>query len=244
MIEDEVHVGINLSVPIRARIKERRRCVIMSSGYGIFGYDEPVQVELARVLEDCGIGWVQYQYVGRQDRVTTDLTLSSGLAALLAVIDWAHSQGVEDIALFGISFGAAISLEAGMLRPIEALLLINPVFDYVHYRTEQLGDDAMRRWRELGSLEMSYATPVRTYYRFMEEARNQDLVRRASSISSPMLLCQAADDPILGVGYASDFARANANVEYHVIQNADHVFAGPEGIAAFIKLAKSFVAED
>jgi pimeloyl-ACP methyl ester carboxylesterase len=239
----QVELGINLSVPVREKIGDAQRCVILSSGYGVFGYDEPVQVALIGTLEDCGIGWVQYQYVGRQGGVTTDLTLSSGLAALLAVIDWTRAQGVEEISLFGISFGATISLEASLLRSIEALLLINPVFDYVHYRTQQIGGDAMRRWGELGALEMSYTNPVRTYYRFVEEARHQDLMRRAMAIPSRVLLCQAADDPILGLKFALDFARSNANVDCHVISNADHVFAGPEGIADFIGVAKPFITD-
>jgi pimeloyl-ACP methyl ester carboxylesterase len=243
MNEQDVDLGVNLSVPIREAIEGARHCVILSSGYGIFGYDEPVQLALIRALEARGIGWVQYRYVGRQERVTTDLTLSSGLTALLAVTDWVQARGVDEISLFGISFGAAISLEAGLLRSIKSLLLINPVFDYVHYRTQQLGADEMRRWSERGALEMDYAHKVRTYYRFVEEASHQDLMRRATSIRSRVLVCQAADDPILGVGFASEFARANANVESHVIANADHVFAQPDAVAAFIRLATAFISD-
>ena len=233
----ELSLPCNLSIDLLSNARPGRPNVILSSGYGIFGFEEPVQKALVDRLDQLNIGWVQYTYAERNPKNTlTDLLISSGTATLIAVYDWLRAQGPLEIGLFGISFGANVTLEAALQRDPTLLLLINPVFDYIDYRTKQLGSHAMATWERESRITMEYdATTVVSYYRFIEEARNQHLLDRARSIGAEIIACQGDADPILTTSYVQELASASERFSSTIIAGADHVFGSDDAIERFLE---------
>jgi pimeloyl-ACP methyl ester carboxylesterase len=233
-------LGVGLELAIRSSLVEKRPCMVLSSGYGRFGYDEPIQLALIDALEEIGVGWIQYEYVERNaNNPTTDLLISSGLHALRAACGWARARVTGPIGLFGISFGANISLEAALVDRPAIVLVVNPVFDYVEYRRQQLGLSAMERWAEAGATVITYDQDVRSYHRFIEEARHQDLLYRCRHIACKVVACQGEADPILGTRYLERFATACPQAQVHVIPGADHAYHDPDAIRHFVRIATS-----
>jgi hypothetical protein len=233
----ELSLPCGFVIDVRSNIRAERPNVILSSGYGIFGFGEPVQTALVSRLEKLGIGWAQYTYVERNSKNDiTDLLISSGTAALLRVYDWVSLQYPSKIGLFGISFGANVTLEAALQRDPALLLLVNPVVDYVDYRERQLGSDVMTRWKRDSVISLTYdGAEVISYYRFMEESRSQRLLTRVSSISAEIIACQGAADTILTTKYVEALSVVLSKFRFTVIDGADHVFASAGAIAGFLE---------
>ena len=235
-----LELGVGMELALRSSLIGNRPCMVLSSGYGRFGHDEPIQLALIDALEETRVGWIQYQYAERNAHSqTTDLLISSGLHALRPTCRWARGQVTGAVGLFGISFGANISLEAAPLERPAVVLVVNPVFDYVDYRTQQLGETAMQRWADTGVTSISYDQDVRSYHRFMEEARHQDLMHRCRDIACKVVACQGEADPILGTRHLERLAAVCPQAQVHVIPGADHAYHDPYAIHQFMKIAAS-----
>jgi pimeloyl-ACP methyl ester carboxylesterase len=226
----------NLRLDLQSSVRLGRPSVVLSSGYGIFGFGEPLQVALTARLDELDIGWVQYTYPERnaKNRIT-DLLISSGAGALLGVYDWLRSRGPSEIGMFGISFGANVTLEVALQRDPKLIMLVNPVFDYVDYRTKQLGEDAMARWGRDGRITIDYeSAEVVSYYRFIEEARDQDLLRRCASINADVIACQGDADPILTAANVRTLANCSPRFSSVIAPGADHVFTSEAAVSCFL----------
>ena len=236
VIFDQLTLPAGLKVDTRSNIRPDRPNVILSSGYGIYGFEDPVQLALIDRLEELDIGWAQYTYAERNSKNrVTDLEISSGTASLLKVYDWVSSQHSSNIGLFGISFGGNVSLEAALQRNPTLVLLINPVFDYFDYRRLQLGPDVMDRWLREHRITMTYddAKPV-SYYRFIEEAETQNLLERVKELQTEIIACQGDADHILGTRYVEEFSRLSPRFSAVPIPGADHIFSSDAAITAFL----------
>lgn len=242
--ESKVLLGCRAEVNVRSNLVPGRPCMILSSGYGIFGFEEPVQVALIRTLETFAIGWAQYEYVERNpSNATTDLLISSGINALDSVRRWVVSHEVGQLGLFGISFGANITMEVGLLASTDLMLLVNPVFDYVDYRQRQLGSETMRSWEKDAVVSLPYEREVKSYFRFIEEARHQDLLARIRSLSGRIIVCQGSADTILGRRYLKRVEKTVPHAEIHVIPHADHPFFDTSAIGAFLEIVRPALQE-
>lgn len=237
MIERLSHV-CGSEIPIRANILPGAPAVVLSSGYGIFDYDEPVQGSLTNLLDELGIGWVQYIHPERTSNAsTTDLLISGGVFTLSRVVDWMRRCSVGKIGLFGISFGANISVElAPLLRDVDLVIVINLVFDYVEYRAVQLGAEKVEEWQRNRVIGMDYGDKkAQSYYRFMEEASRQDVIELLAGITCPIHAFQAAEDSIIPTSYVKEAARRYRNVTPYVVLDADHVFTDSSSIERFVQ---------
>lgn len=195
-------IGCNLVFDVRFHLNQKNRpIVILSSGYAPGSFDDPLPVALINLFESSNLSWAQYIYPERDERNgVKDLLISSGLSALKAVCEWAKRNGFKEIAFYGVSFGANITLEIALLEPATFVILVNPVFNYYDYRCKQLGEKMMNDWQENGVIDIHYKeSTVKTYYRFIEEAINQDLFNRAVSIETKVLAMQGAKDERLSV---------------------------------------------
>ena len=229
-----------LVVDVQARVLPGRPALVLSSGFGIFGFDEPIQVSFTQLLQDLEVGWVQYTYAERNaNNHTTDLLMSTAAAALDHVCAWTRSQGATKLGLFGISFGATISLELSIEHDIPLLILVNPVVDYVDFRSRQLGESAISTWEERRSATLDYGgREVSSGFRFMEEARGQRLIERLDAVASRVLIVQAALDEILGITSARVLASRLQDGQLYVVDGADHTFDSDDAVQSFLRIVE------
>jgi pimeloyl-ACP methyl ester carboxylesterase len=242
--ETRIPLGLQMNVSVRSRLHTHRPYVVFSSGYGRFGFDEPLQLEVIKVLDRLAIGWVQYEYAERTSQSgMTDLLISSGLNALRSVCRWARAEVSAPLGLFGISFGGNISLEAALLERPSMVFVVNPVFDYVDYREQQLGEAQMLQWARDGVTAIQYERTVQSYYRFVDEARRQALMERVRDVPCRLIACQGSADPILGTRYLEELAKACPRAATHVIDGADHAMHEPHDVRQVAALAEGAAGE-
>jgi dienelactone hydrolase len=218
---------------------------ILSSGYGDDQFREAVQLSFIDVLNDHGIGWVQYVYPERcQDNRFRDLYISSGTSTLSWLFEWVSDRS-PSIGLFGYSFGANITLEVALNKPVAEVVVVNAVFDYVSYRTRQMGSETIDKWRNDYVSYLSYggaAFPLG--YRFLLEAEQQDLERRAEAIECDVYAFQAENDAIIRTDHIARLASSSEHWHAHVVtgKEADHYFEHPKTLRSFVEMVRPSIA--
>jgi pimeloyl-ACP methyl ester carboxylesterase len=238
MRNDTLQLPGNIGTEVRYHLPEDSPWVfILSGGYGGSLRPEPVQLTFIDVLEKCGMGWLQYVYPERWEKNRfTDLYISTGISTLAWLYEWIRDRCRGSIGLFGYSFGANIALEMALAKPVDAVVLVNAVFDYVDYRTQQLGREAMRNWQEELVVTLPYAEASYSLgYRFIQEAEQQDLERRAAAIQCEVHAFQAENDAIIRPTHIRALAGASACWHANVVSgvHADHDFEHPTTLHSF-----------
>jgi hypothetical protein len=234
----------NIQIDIRCNLKGSAPVTfILSSGYSIEGFDEPIQVALIELLERYGVKWVQYIYPERNPKNSMeDLYISTGCYTLDEVYRWVKTQVKDSIGLFGISFGANISLELALRATVETLIIVNAVFDYVDFRTKQLGEDAISRWAKDLITKLPYqdkALPLG--YRFIQEAMGQKLEERAAGLGCRVHAFQGDADNIISPQHILRLAGVATNWYPHVVVGADHPFNTQKAIDGFISTIQPII---
>src|SRR6266540_5876463 len=213
MLKNRLLLPGNIVTPVRHRPPESVPVTfILSSGYGNDQFHEAVQLAFIDLLDQYGIGWAQYVYTERcEENKFTDLYISTGVSTLSWMYEWVQQQRSSgSICLFGYSFGASITLEVALIKRVSAAVVVNAVFDYVDYRTHQLGADAMVSWRNDLITYLSYdGSPYPLGYRFIQEAEQQDLERRVGAIDCEVYAFQAKNDAINRPSHILALAKAS-----------------------------------
>jgi pimeloyl-ACP methyl ester carboxylesterase len=219
---------------------------ILSSGYGNDQFREAAQQVFIELLESYGMGWVQYIYPERcRENRFTDLYISSGISTLSWIYEWLRQHSSSTICLFGYSFGANITLEVALAKSVAAVVVINTPFDYVSYRVQQLGIDAVRNWRNNYVTNLSYDNvPYPLGYRFVQEAEQQDLENRTLRIECEVHAFQAEHDAIISPSHILTLGENSRRWHPHVIlgAQADHNFEHPNSLSDFLEKVRPLVA--
>jgi pimeloyl-ACP methyl ester carboxylesterase len=216
---------------------------ILSSGYAITSFEEPVQVAFTKLLSSLHINWLQYIFPERNSKnEIEDLYISTGILTLNVLYDWVKQQVGTPIGLFGISFGGNISIEFAAKATVDALIIINVPFDYVDFRRKQLGDDVMRLWQKELVTQIPYANKSFPLgYRFIQEAEAQNLRERACNITCDVHAFQGDQDSIIGIEDIVSLAESIPRWHAHVIQGADHAFNAESSIKLFLEEIHAFI---
>lgn len=227
MQSHQIDIGLNSSVTVHHDMTDDKCAVaIFSPGFGTTAIRNDFRHGLVEQFRRINIGTCAYLYPERDaNAITDDLLLSSGLATLRAIIGWVAEISSAPIILYGSSFGAVISLEATLLTPASMLVLTSPPLDLVKYRTLQVGDAAMQRWRESGSTTLEYPTgSFRSSYRFIEEAQWQNLGTRLRNAQlPPTLLLHAGRDEGISLDDLEPL-RSNPSVQWISYADMNHGF--------------------
>jgi hypothetical protein len=240
----------NLDIDLKYEIEpDAPFTFILSSGYSIDGFEEPIQVALVELLREHNCNWIQYVFPERNPKTQIDdLYISSGLFTLSEVYKWAKGMVENKIGLFGISFGGNISLELALREPVESVILVNSVFDYVDFRRKQLGEKAMLSWHNTLIARLHY--PERTFalgYRFIQEAEQQNLAERALQIECPVHAFQGLQDPFINSEQLLAIQAQRSSWRAYLVRGADHSFDQRVAIDAFLSeiepVIKSISAE-
>jgi len=228
----------NINIDVRYHFQpEAPMTFIFSGGYGIFNFEEPVQVALIELLSKYRINWVQYLYPERNPSNSfEDLYISTGLQSLSEIYTWVKKQFSGPVGLFGISFGGNISIELALKETLRTLIIINAVFDYVDFRNKQIGGDAMEAWQNTFVTKLSYQNrDLPICYRFIQEAEKQQLQQRAEKVECDVYAFQGGSDPIISPKHIQELSVSTDNWHSKVVNGADHIFGDKKAINVFIR---------
>lgn len=216
---------------------------ILSSGYAIADFEEPVQVAFTKLLSKFHINWLQYIFPERNSKnAFEDLYISTGVFTLNELYDWVKKQVSTPIGLFGISFGGNISIEFAAKGNVDALIIINVPFDYVDFRRKQLGDGVMNIWQKDLVTKLLYADKsLPLGYRFIQEAEAQRLKERTGNITCDVHAFQGENDSIIGIEDIVSLANRIPNWHAHIVQGADHTFNAENSINIFLEEIHPFI---
>lgn len=239
-------LGCNLKCTVQhSLINSDKPTVILSNGYGTIDFNRPVVRGIIRQIEKLEFNWLHYRYPEREPgAVSASLYISSGLSTLRAVYNWLIKEGFQNIGLFGISFGANISFELSLLEKVNFLVLVNPVIDYVAFRTKQLGCLLLEQWCKNGRIDLKYEDgEFECYYRFMEEAQHQKLAERLSNLQANTIVFQAEYDELIDLQASQIALSGLSKCTYILVPNAKHAFNQSGSIALFEFEALNFLQE-
>jgi pimeloyl-ACP methyl ester carboxylesterase len=246
VIDTRIDLGCQIYMPVRALVdSEHRGVVVLSSGYGIDNFDEPIIVSVRDALEEAGFGWLQYVYPERvPENGIEDMTVMGGVHLFNYLLQFIERRFTGVVGFFGISYGANVSIEASFLHKPSVLVAVNCPFDYARYREVQVGRARFEEWERTGVLELDYAgRRQRSSFRFLQEVRHQQLLERASMISTPTLLVQGGRDDIIPTDYVMHLSKQSHNIKHYIVSDADHVFADEECISKLVEVVVPFFLE-
>jgi hypothetical protein len=143
------------------------------------------------------------------------LSLSAILAELHRAIGGEHDRAV----LFGSSLGGLSAARvAESDARVCAMVLLAPGFRLAEQLAKKIGEEGMRRWREVGFLEThDYAknAPAKVDYAFYEEAERLDA--RGSGwpdVRVPTLVVHGVNDDTCDVNVTRSWAKGKRNVRF------------------------------
>ena len=207
-------------------VEGRMPAVILSHELGatldrVKGYGEALaEAGYVTICFDfCGGG-----YGSRSDGDVLDmsvLTEKADLEAVLAEVQTWDFVDPDSIYLMGNSQGGFITAltAAEHQDEIRAVILIYPgfsLYDDVHAMFDSL-EEVPETHRLLG---------MRLGQRYFVDIWDQEPYSRIQEYGKEILLIHGSRDSIIPISYSDRLAETVENVEYHVIQGADHGYAG------------------
>jgi uncharacterized protein len=136
----------------------------------------------------------------------------------LTVVD--HAAAGRPVDVMGSSMGGWLAaLYAAHHPEVERLVLLAPAFGFNRRWPEHLGRVEMDRWRREGSFETFHYGENRTRrigYQLIEDAARYD---DFPDVRQPVLIFHGADDDIVPVRYAEEFASNRPNVTLEVVDS-------------------------
>lgn len=225
-----------LHLPIQ---KAPAPCVLFC--HGLAGHKvgkHRMYVALSECLSKSGIGSLRFDFRGSGDSEGEfdEMSLEGEVSDAVAALQFLSAQpevSEEHLALFGRSFGGAVSIiAASRFKKIQGLALWAPVFNASHWeqqwelvRTHQIDEHARRELMridgQLPSLE------------FYKELFAMSLENALLSLSRvPLLHIHGEKDPLVGIEHADQFERvrqgAKASSKFIRLPHSDHDFSHPE----------------
>ncbi|HSL21358.1 MAG TPA: YqiA/YcfP family alpha/beta fold hydrolase [Vicinamibacterales bacterium] len=138
----------------------------------------------------------------------------------------------DEIALVGSSLGAFVAVHAAARRPaVRRLVLLAPALDFASKRLDDLGEDAIARWRESGRLEVfhyGYGRPMSLGYELYADAAAYDAF--ALQLTQPVLIFQGMRDTVVNPNVARRYARDRTNVTLRLLDDDHQLLASAETI--------------
>ncbi|MFO8016654.1 MAG: alpha/beta fold hydrolase [Candidatus Woesearchaeota archaeon] len=191
---------------------------------------------MARKLYEAGILSLRFDFYGHgeSEGKFEDITLTEGSEDIQSAIDFAgKKEYVEDISLFGTSFGGVCTILAAARHKdkeiIKAAGLKAPAADMVGNRKNKLRDEGFREWKKKGFAEFPKddGRPVKLNYSFIEDGEMIDAFEEAKSISCPVLIVHGDSDESVPVQQSEKLADNIKDAKLEIIKGADHHFDRP-----------------
>lgn len=155
---------------------------------------------------------------------------------LESILDWISSEesykkevDIDDISIVGHSrAGGIVLLKANEDARVKKVITLAGVCDFGK-RTSTIGD--LEEWKKEG---VKYVVNGRTkqnmphFYQFYEDFKQNEarlnIQKAAENLTIPHLIIHGDKDTSVLIDEAENLKKWNANSEYQIIKNADHVF--------------------
>jgi hypothetical protein len=159
------------------------------------------------------------------------------VSGMLDIVKSAAGEG--PVSLVGSSLGGYLAaLYAARHPEVEKLVLLAPAFGFTRRWTGELGEEAVREWRESGErLVMNYATgkPEPIGWGLMEDSLNYE---DEPAALQPTLIFHGVNDDVVPVGVSRAYARAHTSSrlvevvsDHELLSAVDEIW---EGTRAFL----------
>ena len=198
-------------------------CVIILHGY-LSDKTSRTGTELALRLNQAGISTIAVDLYGHGESEgdIEHLTLSKAIANSLAVHDFIKKEGFIKIGLVGSSFSGLVSLVVATKRPITVLSLKCPAFDYSRLWRDRLGEDGLKKWKELAFIE---PFDRKMHYEMYDDSLLYDPHKIAAKISIPTLVIHGDKDVTVPSFHAQELiSSVKGEKRLVLIKGADHFF--------------------
>lgn len=197
--------------------------VILGHGY-LSSRNSRTNQKLVELLNKEGISTIAFDMYGHGESEgdIERLTVSRVVDNVVAVYDFAKSEGYNKIGLSGASFTGIVSLIAATKRDFTVLALKCPVFDSKKLWDDRHGQEGVKRWKEQG-----YVKPFekKWYFEAYEDALQYDMEELAAGISIPTLVVHGDKDVTVDISHAKDIIRCiSGEKKLVIIEGADHFF--------------------
>ncbi len=202
--------------------------------------DGDKHVMLAAELERLGVATCRFDFSGRGESQGSlfDLSYSTELTDVQAVIEHFAHRGVQRFALFGSSMGGAVALLAAARD--ERIVAVATLAAVAH--TELIDErhpEEARSWHQLGYVDTPAGRIGRAFY---DDALAHDVLSAVRIVRAPILVLHGDRDEIVPVSDAHDIASTARNASLDIVYGADHRFSNPVHLRPALRCIASFLA--
>ena len=208
--------------------------VILAHGY-LSDKESRTNTELSKRLNKAGISTISFDMYGHGESEgdIERLTITKAVENVVAVYDYAKSQGYQKIGLSGSSFTGIVSLIAATKRDFAALSLKCPVFDSKRLWDRRHGKKGIERWRKKGYLVQF---GKKWSYEGYEDASRYKMDEIAKSITTPTLAIHGDKDKTVPISHAKAIiSHVSDEKKLVVVKGADHFFRNPAHFEQMIR---------
>lgn len=223
--------------------------VLFVHGYGSHKVSYDYR-HIGPALREQGIATVCFDFRGSGESAgnVQDVTTSTGLIDIAAVMAWLHSQPQIDstrLGIFGFSYGGLIStLYLESHDDFRAAVLKAPASDWAGARRKRLGPSLMADWKQNGWHDFEYpGLTVRAPYKVYQDALQYDVYANAAKIACPVLIFHGDHDESVPVEQSDRLAHAiGPQASFHLLPGADHRFYASDDFAILRDQSTNFFA--
>lgn len=184
---------------------------------------------VANKLNKSGFSTLAFDFSGCGESDDDTLTIKKEVDDLKSAINFVKTQGFENIALFGHSTGALVSLYAYNPK-IKTIVLWSPVTNKVRYLwKDKLSKDQLEELSEKGFFTRKRKNAIRETYHIdkqmlidRESVNQKELLK---GISCPVLIIQGTKDTSVPVEDSENAIKLlSKESKLEIVENADHDF--------------------
>ncbi len=219
---------------LHTKVEGSLSVVILCHGY-LSDKESRTNTELSKRLNEADISTISFDMYGHGESEgdVEYLTVTKVVENVLAVYDFAKSEGYRKIGISGSSFTGIVSLIAATKRDFSVLSLKCPVFSSKKLWDWRLGKEGVERWRTEG-----FISPFGKKWRYeaYEDASQYDMKEIAPKIHVPVLVIHGDKDMTVPLSHAEDIiSNVSGEKKLVVVEGADHFFRDPEHFEKMIE---------
>lgn len=184
---------------------------------------------VANKLNESGFSTLAFDFSGCGESDDDTLTIKKEVEDLKSAINFIKTKGFENIALFGHSTGALVSLYA--YNPeIKTIVLWSPVTNKVKYQwKDKLSKDQLEELSEKGYFTRKRKNAIReTYHIDKQMLIDREIVNQKEllkNILCPVLIIQGTKDTSIPIEDSENALKLlSKESKLELVENADHDF--------------------
>lgn len=200
------------------------------------------QKAFAQALEEIGLSVLRFDFsfCGESEGRFEEITFAQEVDDLRSAVDWVRSKGGTPVGLLGSSMGGAVAILYASEDPsIEALVTIAAVGRPA--RIADRMDDLKKKTQEWKDEGYQLGAEGEVGERFFEDARTQDVLAAARSLSVPLLVLHGGGDEVVSVEDAHEIhENAGGPKALRILPGVDHRFTRPGALEEALEAAKDW----